>query len=105
MYVHENFTTSVSVVNEGPSKFWKSFKFAFTEVCTLGKLLFLNIRYKNGLVQVPCIVLLGSVMWYPNVFLYEKLPHMASALDRKALANVTASRVAYLQQTTQGLIA
>jgi len=50
-------------------------------------------------------MLLGSVVWYPNEFLYEKLPHMANALDRKALANVKANRVAYLHQTTSGLIA
>ena len=57
------------------------------------------------MVQIPCVVLLGSLVWYPNEFLHAKLPHMASALDRKALANVKANRVAYLQQTTQGLIA
>ena len=44
-------------------------------------------------------------MWYPNEFLYTKLPHMASALDRKAMANVKTNRAAYLQQTTQVLIA
>ena len=54
-------------------------------------------------VKVPCVSLLGSLVWHPNEFMYAKLPHMASALDRKALASVAANRLAYLQQTTQSL--
>jgi WASH complex subunit 7 len=40
-----------------------------------------------------------------NEFLYERLPHIAKALDRKALSAVTASRATYLHQITQTIIA
>ena len=53
-------------------------------------------------VQIPCVVLLGILMWCPNEFLNSELPHMAGT---QTLANVRANRVAYLQQTEQGLIA
>ena len=82
-------------------EYWLDVEFFGT--CGVFQKLFMVSR--TMCVKVPCVVLLGSVVWYPNEFLLTRLPHMASALDRKALANVKSSRVAYLQQTTQGLVA
>lgn len=51
--------------------------------------------------KIPCVVLIGNIVWYPNDFLYAKLPQMANALDKKALAAVATSRQTWLQQQTQ----
>lgn len=53
--------------------------------------------------QVPGIWLIGNIIWYPNEFLYQKLPHMAKALDKKALNTVAQARLQWLQQKSQAL--
>jgi WASH complex subunit 7, N-terminal len=53
-------------------------------------------------VQIPCVILLGSVVWYMNEFLAAKLPHMG--VDKKSLAAVANARLAYLQQTVSALV-
>ncbi|XP_052261533.1 WASH complex subunit 4-like isoform X2 [Dreissena polymorpha] len=53
--------------------------------------------------KLPSVHLLGSVVWFPNEFLLDKLPHMAKALDRKAEELVKQAQTSYLQQKDQML--
>ena len=45
--------------------------------------------------KIPAVHLLGSVVWFPNQFLLEKLPLMAKSLDKKAQMMVKQSHVFY----------
>ena len=47
---------------------------------------------------MPGIWLVGNIEWYPNEFLYQKLPHMAKVLDKKAMHTVAQARLNWLQQ-------
>ncbi|ELU08313.1 hypothetical protein CAPTEDRAFT_221991 [Capitella teleta] len=48
--------------------------------------------------KIPGVWLIGSIIWYPNEFLFQKLPHMAKALDKKALQTAGQARLNWLQQ-------
>ncbi|XP_041350230.1 WASH complex subunit 4-like isoform X3 [Gigantopelta aegis] len=53
--------------------------------------------------KIPCIHLIGNVVWFPNDFLTNKLPNLAQFLDRKALSAVLPAQQAWLAQKTQML--
>ncbi|XP_067685139.1 WASH complex subunit 4-like isoform X2 [Haliotis asinina] len=53
--------------------------------------------------KVPCIHLIGNVVWFPNNFLTTKMPNLAQLLDRKAQSAVGPSQTAWLNARTQML--
>jgi len=53
--------------------------------------------------KLPAVVLIGNIVWYPNEFLLIKMPHMAKALDKKAMMAVANGRVQWLNGKTQVL--
>ena len=54
--------------------------------------------------QVPAINLHGHVVWLPNEFLLEKLPHLSKVYDKRQLGAVAASRLNWLSMKNQALL-
>ncbi|KAI0213688.1 WASH complex subunit 4 [Lamellibrachia satsuma] len=54
--------------------------------------------------KLPAVNLTGSVTWFPNEFLMQKLPNMAKALDKKAMVAVVTSRQTWLQNRNHVLM-
>ncbi|VDI58372.1 WASH complex subunit 7, partial [Mytilus galloprovincialis] len=53
--------------------------------------------------KVPCVHLMGNMVWFPTQFLLEKLPQMQKVLDKKAEMAVVSAQSSWLQQRNQML--
>ncbi|XP_053377942.1 WASH complex subunit 4-like isoform X3 [Mercenaria mercenaria] len=87
-------------------------RFKFVGVCGLYILHFQLFRVTDKKIfkslwdiykKIPAVHLLGNVVWFPNQFLLDKLPHMVKVLDKKAQASVKQSQEGWLQQKNQML--
>lgn len=54
--------------------------------------------------KVPCVHLIGGVVWFGNEFLVTRLPHVTQLLDRKAQLAIQQQQVLWLQTRNQNLI-
>ena len=53
--------------------------------------------------QIPGIVLLGNILWFPNEFLQQYLPALCKTIDQKTMTNTTSSRLQWLNNMTSTL--
>lgn len=54
--------------------------------------------------KVPAVSLVGNILWFPDMFLLMRLPHMAKIIDRRAQDAVKASRQFFLQEKNQNIL-
>ena len=54
--------------------------------------------------KVPNVTLFGSVLWFPDQFLYEHLPVMMQNVDKKQMHVIGSSRHQALQSNAQSCI-
>lgn len=53
--------------------------------------------------KIPAVPLIGNILWFPDLFLFTRLPMMSKIIDKKSQDTVKASRQTYLQQKTANL--
>ncbi|KAK2158033.1 hypothetical protein LSH36_178g02040 [Paralvinella palmiformis] len=53
--------------------------------------------------KIPAIHLCGNILWFPNEFLFNKLPHLSKMYDKRMLTAVAGSRQNWLSLKTQML--
>ncbi|ESO99519.1 hypothetical protein LOTGIDRAFT_113446 [Lottia gigantea] len=51
--------------------------------------------------KIPCVHIMGNVVWFPCQFIQSRLPNIDQLLDRKAQLAVQTQQTTWLQQKTQ----
>ena len=62
--------------------------------------------YSNvfGHSQLPAVYLVGDLIWFPNIFLWNTIPYFRKILDKKTVQAVETARENYFNTLTQNIV-